>query len=143
MPERARLADDLGREAVPADGAHDIGAGALDGERAGAHALAGLARDRLGLPGEDRLVEPQLVGLDESPVGKPSRTGIARGATSRARRSRACLARISWEMPIVVLTTITPRNSASRQSPTASVTAPKTARIRLKTVRTFARTMLR
>ena len=35
-----------------------------------------------------------------------------------------------------------PRNSASRQSPNASVSTPNPARIALKTVKTLARTML-
>jgi hypothetical protein len=41
------------------------------------------------------------------------------------------------------LATMIPRNSASRASPKISVTTPNAARIRLNTVRTFARTMLR
>jgi hypothetical protein len=40
------------------------------------------------------------------------------------------------------LTTRMPRKSESRQSPKASVSAPKTAMIRLKTVKTLPRTML-
>jgi hypothetical protein len=44
-------------------------------------------------------------------------------------------------IPIVELATSTPRKSASRQSPNASVIPPNTARIRLKTVKTFARTI--
>ena len=35
-----------------------------------------------------------------------------------------------------------PRKSASRQSPSTSVSPPKTARMELKTVKTFALTML-
>jgi hypothetical protein len=45
-------------------------------------------------------------------------------------------------MPIAELETRTPRNSASRQSPKTSVSVPKTTRIRLKIVKTLARTML-
>ena len=43
---------------------------------------------------------------------------------------------------MVALATRTPRKSASCHSPNASVAAPATARIRLKTVKTLARTML-
>jgi hypothetical protein len=45
-------------------------------------------------------------------------------------------------MPIAELETSTPRKSASRQSPRSSVSVPKTTRIRLKMVKTLARTML-
>jgi hypothetical protein len=42
-----------------------------------------------------------------------------------------------------VFATRIPRNSASRQSPKMSVTAPATARIALKTVKTLATTIER
>jgi hypothetical protein len=45
-------------------------------------------------------------------------------------------------IPIPEFATRIPRKSASRQSPKTRVSVPKTARIRLKTVKTLARTML-
>ena len=45
-------------------------------------------------------------------------------------------------MPIIVLKKRIPRKRASCHSPNASVAAPATARIRLKIVKTLARTML-
>ncbi len=93
-------------------------------------------------PGPTRTRSPTTTSPIAISRSRPSRTASARGATSSASRSNARLARTSWAIPIVVLATITPRNSASRQSPNASVTAPNTAKIRLNTVSTFARTML-
>jgi hypothetical protein len=65
-----------------------------------------------------------------------------RRSNERCQPSSARFARTSWTIPIAELETRTPRKSASRQSPKKSVRAPKTARIRLKTVKTLARTML-
>jgi len=45
-------------------------------------------------------------------------------------------------MPITEFDTRTPRKRASCHSPNASVSTPRTARIRLKTVKRFAKTML-
>jgi hypothetical protein len=45
------------------------------------------------------------------------------------------LARTSWKVPIAVLATRMPRKRASLGLPKAIVAAPKTARIRLKTVK--------
>ena len=74
-----------------------------------------------------------------SPTGTsravPPRTTVATGATSAARLSRARLARTSWKVPIPVLATRMPRKRASLGLPKAIVPAPKTARIRLKTVK--------
>jgi hypothetical protein len=53
------------------------------------------------------------------------------------------LARASCPIPIAVFATRIPRKSASRQSASASVTTPATARIALKTVKTFAMTIER
>jgi hypothetical protein len=61
---------------------------------------------------------------------------------SAASRSSVRFARTSWVIPIAEFETRTPRKRASRQSPKSSVSAPKTTRIRLKIVKTFARTML-
>ena len=77
-----------------------------------------------------------------TPRVEPSRSTTACGATSSASRSSARLARTSWAIPMPVFATRIPRNRAFRQSPNTSVTTPKLARIRLKTVRTLARMML-
>ena len=70
--------------------------------------------------------------------GRPSRSARRARRAGRARASRAAPGAI----PIAEFATRMPRKSASRQSPNASVSTPKTSRIRLKNVRTFARTML-
>lgn len=74
----------------------------------------------------------QLLGEDDEPPR----------LQPRESRSSACLARTSWVIPIAELATMIPRNSASLASPKINVSTPNAARIRLNTVRTFARTML-
>ena len=69
MPERARLAGDPRREAVLADGRDPVGAGPLDHERPRANLLTDGAPGRLRLAGQDRLVEPQVGGGQDRPVG--------------------------------------------------------------------------
>ena len=168
MPERTGLAGDPRGVALVADSGHDVGSGALDGERARAHPpRPACASTGARLPGEDRLVEREPVRRSSVPVGDDLVTGLdahevahddvvdggsagprrpARpsrwGATSAASRSSARFARTSCVIPIAELATRTPRKSASCHSPNASVSPPNTARIRLKTVKTFARTML-
>src|SRR5207237_1019016 len=112
VAERARLAGDARRVARGADGGDGVGAYAFDDERARADAFPLRARDRLRLPGQDRLVERQSLALDEHAVGRDLVAGPA-------------------------------RKSASGQAPKRSVTVPAASRIRLKTVKTLARTMLR
>ena len=78
--------------------------------------------------------------------GRCARLAVAQDGRGRdderASRSSARFARTSCVIPIGVFATRTPRKSASCQSPNASVSRRTTARIRLKTVRMFARTML-
>ena len=69
VAEGARLARQPRGVAVRADRGDRVGADALDRERSGAHGVAGLARDRLGLAGEDRLVDAQRFRLLERAVG--------------------------------------------------------------------------
>ncbi len=70
MAKRARLPRHLRREAVAADGAHPVRAGPLHDERPGANLLANGAPRGLRLAGEDRLVEPQIGGREQLPVGR-------------------------------------------------------------------------
>ena len=93
-------------------------------------------------PGSSSTRSPSTTDGTRTRRGFPSRTTVAVGATSAASRSSVRFARTSWAMPITELATRMARNSASCASPKASVTAPKTSRIRLKTVKTFATTML-
>ena len=67
-----------------------VGAGALDRERARAHLLARLDGDGLRLPGEDRGIDGQCVRLRESPVGHHLVAGLQahRGRRSPARSPR-------------------------------------------------------
>jgi hypothetical protein len=95
--------------------------------------------DRARFAGEDRLVAAQRVRLRERSVGDDL---VARGATSAESRSSVRFARIFCTEPIAAFATSTPRKSASCHTPKTSVAAPATARIRLKTVKTLARTML-
>ena len=164
----ARLAGDPRRVALLADRGDRVRAGALDRERAGAHLVAGRAVDRARLAGQDRLVDAERRAPRSSVPSAttwspgPSRTRSpttssvdrdARAARRRGRRSRAARrARRAGRAPASrgspapsrsrAFATRTPRKSASCGSPNASVIAPATARIRLKTVKTLARTML-
>ena len=83
--------------------------------------------------------EPDEVALDdlatrEAARGSPSRTTVARGATSAASSSSFCFARSSCQIPIPVFVTMIPRKSASRQSPKTSVRRPSASRIALNGV---------
>ena len=74
--------------------------------------------------------------------GSPSRTTVARGATSAASPSSFCFARSSCQIPIPVFATMIARKSASRQSPKTRVSSPSASRIALNGVTMLARTML-
>ncbi len=133
-----------------------------------AAASPGAARDRLGLAGEDRLVDARgprcaPAGRRRPPGrrrprprgrrgrrrsrrparGRPSRTTVAVGATRAASRSRLRLARASCTIPMPALMIRIPRKRASRQSAKISVIRPKTTSTTLKTVSRLARRMLR
>ena len=69
VPEGACLADDPGGEALRPHSAHQVGPRALDGEHTGVDALAHPTGDRLGLSGQHRLVQSQVVGLQHLAVG--------------------------------------------------------------------------
>ena len=64
-----------------------------------------------------------------------------RGASTTARRSRVCLARSSWTMPMSALATSTMPKSASWYSPMARTTTSSVPRMALNRVKTLARTM--
>ena len=68
VPKRARLAGQSRRIALLADGGDEVRAGSFDRKRAGAHVLSLRPFDGARLAGQDRLVEPQRVGLLERPV---------------------------------------------------------------------------
>ena len=158
---------DARRVTLLTDGGHEVGARALDRERAGLDLLARALRHRLRFAGEDRLVEREPVAAPKRAVGDhliacveqhdvavddvfdaalaavlPSRNTFAVGATSAARRSSVRFARTSCAMPMPAFATRIARKSASCTSPNASVSTPAASRIRLKTVKTFATTML-
>ena len=81
-------------------------------------------------PGLEQHEVPDDDLLDRDLASRPVAPHRRRaGATSSERRSSARFARTSCVIPIAEFATITPRNSASRQSPKISVTAPNAARI--------------
>jgi hypothetical protein len=119
MAERAGLAQQMPGVAAGADGRDLVAPRPLHHERAGAQLIAGGPRHRLRLAGQDRFAEPEIYR--------------ASGFSVRDN----LIARLH-----PVSATRVPRNKASRQSSNTSMTAPKLARIKLKTVRTLARVML-
>ena len=82
VPERARLAGEPLGVALVADGGCDVGAGALDCERAGEEGVSHPACHRRRLAGQDRLVD--LAGRSPTPrrrrrrPGRPARAGSGR-----------------------------------------------------------------
>ena len=76
MPELACLSGQSGRVAVVADRCDDVGAGALGGERAGANLLADGPRRRIGLAGEDGLVECEAVAALQPSVAHDLVAGL-------------------------------------------------------------------
>ena len=164
----ARDARELVRVGVGADALGLVDAAAGDAEGARLHAVAGAPRVRVGLAGEDRLVDLQPAGLEQPAVGHdlvaraqhdrvarrrrrrrgpsrsaPSRRTRARGAASSARRSSARLARISWTMPMPELTTSTPANSRSASCPVAIRATAQAASTRLNSVSRLRRMIAR
>ena len=63
------LAGDTCRKAVLPDGGDAVAAGSLDDERARPYVLAGAPGGGLGLPGQDRFVEPEVPGAEQRAVG--------------------------------------------------------------------------
>jgi len=114
----------------------------IDSSRLRASAVSSCPSATIWSPGASRTRSPFTSSSRWAFLKCPSRTTDAVGWTSAARRSSVRFARTSWVMPIAELETSTPRKSASRQSPKSSVSVPKTTRIRLKMVKTLARTML-
>ena len=77
--EAGRLLGELGRVRLAADLRGGEGAAARDDEAAGHHRVAGLLDDRVGLAGEQRLVDLQAVGLDaHRRPRRPCRRGRSR-----------------------------------------------------------------
>ena len=76
VTERAGLAGHARCVAVGADRLHLKRARALRHERPRAHLLTDRVRDRLGLAGQDRLVQTQVAGRDQPPVGHQLVAGL-------------------------------------------------------------------
>src|SRR5665213_2286661 len=68
MTKGPRLSSYACRETLRSNGRHLVAADTLDSERARTHALAHVTRDRLGLAGQNRLIEPQIARHDQTPV---------------------------------------------------------------------------
>ncbi len=142
MPERPCLADDARRVALVADGGHRELPDALGDERGRADLVAGLALQRPATrrsgstrrgqahsptrpsrrrppdsPACTRMRSPTTTPSTPTSRTAPSRTTVAVGATSAARRSSARFARTSCTMPIAELKTRMPRKSESCHSP--------------------------
>ena len=148
MAERPRLAGEPRGVAVLADGRDGVGADALDGERARSGPRRRRARSTgrdspvridsssaqrrrraraspsatTWSPGcEPRRGRRRRPRRRATPRAAPSRTTVARGATSAESRSSARFARTSCTIPIPAFATRMPRKSASCHSPNASV----------------------
>ena len=132
MAELARLARDARGVALVADRGHDVGAAALDRERARAHLLAfgarapalprpsgstrrargrrcaaACRRRRPGRPARAATTSPSTTSSTATCRGLPSRMTVAVGATSAASRSSVRFARTSCAMPMPAFATRT------------------------------------
>ena len=167
MPELARLPRDARGVALLADCSHEIRAGALDGERARSHLFARVLRHRLRLARQDRLVEREPVAAPQRSVGDDlvarveqhdvalddlldadaPRLAVAQHVRGgRDERGEAVERSLRAHLLRDADARRSRRGSRGRSRParrrTTSVRTPAASRIRLKTVKTFATTML-
>ena len=135
--ELAGLFGELGGVGFPADLGGPVRAAARDDEAARHHLVAGVLRDRVGLAGEQGLVDLEVgvlddLAVDDDLVAGPQfddvvehdLVGRHRAAVpdclrtmgfawpTMASLSSVCLARSSWMMPIALLAMISSPNSA-------------------------------
>ena len=89
-------------------------------------------------PPATRTTSPATTSPIGTARGTPSRTTVAVGATSAASLSSARFARTSWNVPIAMFANEDAEEERVLGFPKTIVAAPKTARIRLKTVNVFA-----